>query len=323
MSIANNFITERNNSEVIAVGLNSIREICARCPLAMNEDLLGDLIQYRNYRDKAVSYAAKSLIQLFREKNPNLLQKKLRGKPTEEMAVEGARVRQYGEVYAKPFIPGAEVIAVDELKKAKQLEDENEWEEIDADSDIDEEKKMDAITNKTKKRKLSDDDEDEDDEDSEGEWVDVSSGEDDEEELDNKEEENIETKKLTLQEKEDFAMKVSTEKILTQEEFRKIRLEQLKKKVTDKGYLKGAKKRKVLNIDTDSEDDEENKAKRFVLIEISKICNLNYYVLKFSSDGLVPLSKITSINKKTKEDKEARLARVMVRFLPLYIFKIY
>jgi protein SDA1 len=263
MSIANNFITERNNSEVIAVGLNAIREICARCPLAMNEDLLGDLIQYRNYRDKAVSYAAKSLIQLFREKNPNLLQKKLRGKPTEEMAVEGARVRQYGEVYAKPFIPGAEVIAVDELKKAKQLEkDHNDWEEVDSDDDEDDENnKTDSAKNKSKKRKRSDDDED--DEESESEWVDVSSSEEENGDIENGEEEDLETNKLTLKEKEDFAMKVSTEKILTQEEFRKIRMEQMKKKITDKGYLKGAKKRKVLNIDTESEDDEESKAKRF------------------------------------------------------------
>ena len=76
MTIANNFITERNTSEVIAVGLNSIREICARCPLAMNEDLLGDLVQYKTYKDKAVSTAAKSLIQLFRLKNPEMLARK-------------------------------------------------------------------------------------------------------------------------------------------------------------------------------------------------------------------------------------------------------
>ena len=76
MTIANNFITERNTSEVIAVGLNAIREICARCPLAMSEDLLGDLVQYKTYKDKAVSTAAKSLIQLFRIKNPQMLARK-------------------------------------------------------------------------------------------------------------------------------------------------------------------------------------------------------------------------------------------------------
>ena len=54
MAIANNFITERNSSEVMAVGLNAVREICARCPLAMSEDLLQDLVQYRTHRDKGV-----------------------------------------------------------------------------------------------------------------------------------------------------------------------------------------------------------------------------------------------------------------------------
>lgn len=75
-TIANNFITERNTSEVIAIGINAIREICSRCPLAMDEDLLGDLVQYKDYKDKAVSTAAKSLIQLFRVKNPKLLSRR-------------------------------------------------------------------------------------------------------------------------------------------------------------------------------------------------------------------------------------------------------
>lgn len=116
-TIANNFITERNSSEVIAVGLNSIREISARCPLAMTDHLLGDLVEYRSYRDKTVAAAARSLIQLFREKNPTMLHRRMRGKPTEEtMAFDGesGRVRQYGELDAKSFIPGAEIIAVNE-----------------------------------------------------------------------------------------------------------------------------------------------------------------------------------------------------------------
>ena len=116
-TIANNFITERNSSEVIAVGLNSIREICARCPLAMTEHLLGDLVEYRSYRDKTVTAAARSLIQLFRDKNPQMLHRRMRGRPTEESAAaeaeaSGGRVRQYGEVDSKGFIPGAEVIAL-------------------------------------------------------------------------------------------------------------------------------------------------------------------------------------------------------------------
>ena len=51
-TIANNFITDRNSGEVMAVGLNSVREICARCPLAIDEDLLQDLAQYKNHKDK-------------------------------------------------------------------------------------------------------------------------------------------------------------------------------------------------------------------------------------------------------------------------------
>ena len=40
------------------------------------------------------------------------------------------------------------------------------------------------------------------------------------------------------------------------------------------------------------------------------------------SDGLVPFSSITSINKKRKQDKEARLAKVMVGVLFHFILEI-
>jgi len=32
-------------AQVMAVGLNAIREVCARCPLIMEQDLLSDLVQ--------------------------------------------------------------------------------------------------------------------------------------------------------------------------------------------------------------------------------------------------------------------------------------
>lgn len=248
MAIANNFITERNTSEVIAVGLNAIREICARCPLAMNEDLLGDLIQYRSYKDRAVVSAAKSLIQLFREKNPQMLHRKVRGKPTEETYAN--QIRQYGELDVKSYIPGAEVV--------DEVEQENEEDE-----------------GKPRKRKHSESDEDED------EWVDVSSAEDDDEEGDEGEfetddeegeensddedeaEENGEDNgeksadvKLTLEEKEKKASEISTQRIFTQEDFKKIRMAQMKKKLTDKGFLKGKEKTKAKMLKIDDSDDE-------------------------------------------------------------------
>lgn len=187
MALANNFITERNNSEVIAVGLNSIREICARCPLSMTDDLLGDLVQYRSYKDKAVSYAAKSIIQLFREKNPQMLHRRMRGKPTEESAVEGAKMKQYGELDAKTFIPGAEIVDFSDVeednKDSDDEEDEDGWVEASDDEDEDEdeaeaggEKEEENKTrSKSKKRKHSEDEDD----DSEEEWVNVSSEDDD------------------------------------------------------------------------------------------------------------------------------------------------
>lgn len=59
----------------MAVGLNAIRELCARAPLAMDEDLLRDLAQYKNYRDKSVMMAARALIHLYRTSFPKLLHK--------------------------------------------------------------------------------------------------------------------------------------------------------------------------------------------------------------------------------------------------------
>ena len=56
--------------------LNTVREVCTRCPLAMNADLLQDLAGYKSYRDKSVVMAARSLVQLFRSVRPELLSRK-------------------------------------------------------------------------------------------------------------------------------------------------------------------------------------------------------------------------------------------------------
>ena len=257
-AIANNFITERNNNEVIAVGLNAIREISSRCPLAMNEDLLGDLVQYKTYKDKGVSSAAKSLIQLFREKNPHMLHKRMRGKPTEAVYEDMGKNKTYGEIDAKNFIPGAEIIDFLESEKntLKDTQDlNNEWEECSDDEKAN-------ADGKTKKRKCSADEDEEDDDDDEDEWVVVTS---DDEIVDEKEAgEGLDTSKLTLEEKEQRAMKISSEKIFTQEDFKKIRQEQLRKKINDKNFVKSKDKirKKNITIDTDSETEEVSRAKR-------------------------------------------------------------
>lgn len=211
MTIANNFVTERNSAEVMTVGLNAIREVSARCPLVMNGDLLHDLAQYKSYRDKNVSTAAKSLIHLFRTVNPEMLARKFRGKPTEE--TQELKVLQYGELKAASFVPGAEVL------------------DVDAEENIDEE----------------DESSNEDDDDSDG-WVDVQHSYDDDSVSETKDgnegkaggvkeesEKSTSTEKgkplLSLEERVQKAAQVSETRILSQQEFAKVRAAQLAKKM--------------------------------------------------------------------------------------------
>ncbi|XP_053694729.1 protein SDA1 homolog [Sabethes cyaneus] len=179
-TLVNNFVTERNSSDVMAIGLNAAREICLRCPLAMNEDLLRDLTMYKNYKEKSVMMAAKSLILLYREKIPTLLARKDRGRPT-EASIE-IKAKRYGEVQALDHIPGAEAL----LEAAPALEvsendsessdSEGGWVDVDSDDDDPGEEKSKKIT-MIKKSSLEDENDDdeqqsdeEDDEDDEGEW---------------------------------------------------------------------------------------------------------------------------------------------------------
>jgi len=79
-TLANHFVSDRSSNEAMAIGINSIREISSRQPLTMSRELLHDLAQYRTNKDKGVAIATRSLIGLFREIRPELLQKKDRGK---------------------------------------------------------------------------------------------------------------------------------------------------------------------------------------------------------------------------------------------------
>mmetsp|Transcript_33040 Transcript_33040/g.129777 ORF Transcript_33040/g.129777 Transcript_33040/m.129777 type:complete len:426 (+) Transcript_33040:1383-2660(+) len=118
-TIADTFVTDRCSEETIAVGLNSIREICARVPLAIEDEsvaesdvegraaLLRDLVAYKSHRDKGVSMAARSLIQLFREINPALLVKKDRGRGH----VPGSTTTpKYGAVDVQETIEGVNLL---------------------------------------------------------------------------------------------------------------------------------------------------------------------------------------------------------------------
>jgi protein SDA1 len=69
-AIAYNFITEICSTEVVAVGINSVREIIVRVPALLREpgmsEFVQDLIQYSKKAHKSVMIAAHSVLNLFR-----------------------------------------------------------------------------------------------------------------------------------------------------------------------------------------------------------------------------------------------------------------
>ncbi|XP_051533853.1 protein SDA1 homolog [Myxocyprinus asiaticus] len=241
MTIANNFVTDRNSGEVMTVGINAIKEVVARCPLSISEDLLQDLTQYKSHKDKNVAMSSRGLIQLFRDLNPKMLHRKDRGRPTESS--KEAKIQNYGELEAKDYIPGAEVLEVEE--KAEE-EDEDGWENA----------------------SMSEDDED-------GEWVNVHhSSDEDQTEVAEK------LQSIPEDERKAKAAAVSTSRLLTQEDFKKIRIAQMAKEV-NAAPGKGQKRK---NMESDEEEERGE---------------------------LLSLRDIEHLHKKPKSDKETRLATAM------------
>ena len=68
-----NFITEYCQNQHITVGLNAIREILLRMPLALTPDQVEYLCLFRTMKNKSVAAAAKSLVNYFRDVCPELL----------------------------------------------------------------------------------------------------------------------------------------------------------------------------------------------------------------------------------------------------------
>lgn len=141
VKIANEFVSEASGSEVASAGINAIREICVRQPLAMSETLLQDLVQYRKSKDKGVMMAAKGLLSLYREVGADLLKKRDRGKD----ASIGLRT---GEIKNRKFgeedvggIEGLELLAnwKEEEKKRKREAKEANGEERKEGEDSEEE----------------------------------------------------------------------------------------------------------------------------------------------------------------------------------------
>ncbi|KAJ7632313.1 SDA1-domain-containing protein [Roridomyces roridus] len=141
IKLAHEFVHPGVASEVIAAGLNAIREVCRRQPWAMEEDLLGDLVEYRKSRDKAVTSAARGLLQLYREVNPGLLKRRERGKEASMGMASGVQPLAFGHTAdAAVDIEGLSLLE-DHLQKLRDEEnivledDEAAWDGWDVDSD--------------------------------------------------------------------------------------------------------------------------------------------------------------------------------------------
>ncbi|KAL8768770.1 MAG: hypothetical protein Q9209_005058 [Squamulea sp. 1 TL-2023] len=96
--IADEFVSEAVAAEVASAGLNAIREICVRQPLAMNDTLLHDLVDFRKSKDKGTMMAAKGLLGLYRDVAPGMLKKRDMGKEATMGLRSGERKEQrFGE----------------------------------------------------------------------------------------------------------------------------------------------------------------------------------------------------------------------------------
>jgi protein SDA1 len=142
--IANEFVSEASASEVASAGLNAIREICARQPLAMDDTLLQDLVMYKKSKDKGVMMAAKGLLSLYREKDPEKLKRRDRGKNA-SIALQGGTFKElrFGEVRTEEGIQGIELLEAwkeEERKKKRAAEglasdDEDAADEVEGDEE--------------------------------------------------------------------------------------------------------------------------------------------------------------------------------------------
>lgn len=167
--IANEFVSEASASEVAAAGLNAIREICARQPLAMTDTLLQDLVQYRKSKDKGTMMAAKGLLSLYREVGADLLHRRDRGKDA-AMGIRAGTIkeRRYGEEAV------GEVEGIELLEKWKEEERRKKREAAGLDPDADDGEEVDEAEDWNAWDVESDEDSDDS-----GGWINVESdGED-------------------------------------------------------------------------------------------------------------------------------------------------
>jgi protein SDA1 len=117
--IISNYITEFCNNQHITIGLNAIREILLRMPLALEESQIEYLCLFRSFKNKSVVSAAKSLVNFFRDVCPELLPKKMIGRFTTIDEENAKKNLIFGAEKVNRDIDGIEL-----LKKAEKIDDD-------------------------------------------------------------------------------------------------------------------------------------------------------------------------------------------------------
>lgn len=302
-SLADNFVTERYSAEVMAMGLNAIRELCSRNIHAMDEDLLQDLVEYRTHRDKGVYMAARSLMTLFRERNPALLTRKTRGVPTELIREEKPSV--FGENTAKDFIPGAEILAFqtrqeDFEEKNSGCESDSSEEELQKDEEYPDIEVNETILTADGEESESD----EYDEDCDGDWEDEASSCDEEPSLKLVKKVSFSKKSGKSDEKTEEAQKVLSKKEAIKEVLKLTPEERAAKSadivssrfLTDEDFAKIDAVRAVKQM----ERFKSKKGNKRTLDDSA-----------LENREVVPLSSIEMVYKKRRHDKASRMQAVL------------
>eukprot|EP00826_Nyctotherus_ovalis_P047456 TRINITY_DN545_c0_g1_i13.p1 TRINITY_DN545_c0_g1~~TRINITY_DN545_c0_g1_i13.p1 ORF type:complete len:552 (-),score=231.26 TRINITY_DN545_c0_g1_i13:128-1783(-) len=101
-TVIDNMVSEHCQPEFITMGLNVIREIALRMPQVLTEDQLAYLVQFKDYKNRYVAAAAKSVVNAYRDINPTMLPKKLRG--MNKTAEEGVTDAQGKAAGLEPFL---------------------------------------------------------------------------------------------------------------------------------------------------------------------------------------------------------------------------
>ncbi|KAK6013797.1 NUC130/3NT domain protein, partial [Ostertagia ostertagi] len=205
---------------------------------------------YKTYKNKNVSMAARALITLFRSVNPRLLARKDRGRPT-----DGDDEKEFLG-FAKPAVadsvPGAEVLEEErEETGVMEVDDDDDSDESIEISDVDTDEVDSDEEPSAKKRALdkTESNDEEDEEESEDGWETDDGEEGDEEDGDEVCDGDTDVSHQEIESSSQLsgggevdpkkkAEIISSNRILTQEEFKQIRIYQLKKKLIGEKRLK-------------------------------------------------------------------------------------